>query len=459
MTQAGSKNVLIIEDDQTLNKLLVKQLANMGFDAQGVRSHASALAALAQSEPSLIILDIRLPDADGMALVGELREVCPVIILTAYGSIVQAVEAVKAGASEYLVKPVSANSLDLAVNRALENASLRRNVQFWQKQARRRSSPKMVGDSPAFAELLATIDMIAPTDTTVLIEGESGVGKELVAQSIHERSPRCGSPIVAVDCCTLQENLFESELFGHERGAFTGADRKKAGLIEVAENGTVFLDEIGEVAPAIQAKLLRVIETGKFRRLGGTRDLGANVRFVAATNRNLSDMCDAGRFRTDLYYRLNAFNICVPPLRLRKDDIAPITMRILESRTFMRSTPKTVTPSAIKALKAYHWPGNIRELRNVVERSILLSGDQQRITARHIALPKRLKSGSAGLELSFDHEPTLDEIRKTYLRYLMQMHNGNRQRISAILGISERNTYRLIKKLGEATDTGANVGS
>ena len=246
----------------------------------------------------------------------------------------------------------------------------------------------------------------------------------------------------------MQENLFESELFGHERGAFTGADKKKEGLIEVAENGTVFLDEIGEITPSIQAKLLRVLETGKFRRLGGTRDLTSNVRFVAATNRSLKEMSDNGEFRSDLYYRLSAFCIDVPPLRDRRDDIKPIAQYFLETRKFLRNVKKEFSPKTLKALTGYSWPGNIRELRNVIERAILVSGKSSRINTEHISLQDSSRGGSSAVDFSFDHEPTLEEFRNYYLEYLLKSHSGNRHEVARALGMSERNTYRLIKKLG-----------
>jgi DNA-binding NtrC family response regulator len=442
------KRVLVVEDDKTLNRLLVEQLTRLGFEARGASSRAQALETLEQFEPSLIILDVRLPDTEGMSLLLELHEVCPVVVLTAYGSVTQAVKAVKAGAAEYLIKPVSPHSLELAVSKALETAALKRNAQFWQEQARPDAGPQMIGNSPAFAEVSRMIGLVAPADTTVLIEGESGVGKELVAQSVHSQSPRSSNHIVAIDCCTLQENLFESELFGHERGAFTGAERKKEGLIEVAESGTVFLDEIGEISPAIQAKLLRVLETGQFRRLGGTRDLVANVRFIAATNRSLQEMVSEGTFRSDLYYRLSAFIINVPPLRQRKGDVELIAEHFLQTRKFLRNADKKFTPQTLKALAGYNWPGNARELRNVVERSILISAESPLISPQHISLPKLAEINDAKVQFSFDHEPTLEEIRSFYLAYLLETHNGNRLEVSKALGMSERNTYRLIKKLG-----------
>ena len=441
------RRILVVEDDLTLNRLLVDQLARLGFEPKGVLSRRETLDILDDFEPALVILDMRLPDTVGLDLLIELHHSCPVIVLTAYGSINQAVLAVKAGAVEYLIKPVSPAGLELAVMRALDTAELKKKAEFWQSRARPDAEPGMIGSGSGFTKVREMIGLVASADTTVLIEGESGVGKELVAQAIHNQSPRSEDHFVAIDCCTLHESLFESELFGHERGAFTGADRKKEGLIEVAENGTVFLDEIGEVSPVIQAKLLRVLETGKFRRLGGTRDITANVRFVAATNRSLEEMKDEGKFRSDLYYRLSAFMISVPPLRERKGDISRLAKHFLETRQFQRNINKVLASSTIKALSRYDWPGNVRELRNVVERSILISAGSPRILPEHIALPNSSRSGGARVELTYDHEPTFEEIRETYLIKLLEAHNGNRQKVARTLGMSERNTYRLIKKL------------
>ena len=440
--------MLVIEDDATLNRLLVDQLGRIGYEARGVESRADAIAAMVDFEPSLAILDIRLPDMDGLEILPELSEQFPVVILTAYGSIDQAVKAVKAGASEYLIKPTSAQSLELAVSRALANAELKRSAEFWQSRAKAAAGPEIIGRSRPIEGVRKLIGIVTAADTTVLIGGESGAGKELVAHAIHANSPRAEHHFVAIDCCTLQENLFESELFGHERGAFTGADRKKDGLIEVAAGGTVFLDEIGEISPAIQAKLLRVLETGKYRRLGGTRDLDADVRFVAATNRDLRALAAAGEFRSDLYYRLSAFEIVVPPLRERRDDIPLLAEFFLANRKFSRNIEKQFSPSALKALSQYAWPGNIRELRNVVERAFLVSGASARILPEHISLPgdpARRGGGGAGGR-SFPPEPTFDDLRPLYTPRLLDRHGGNRQELASRLGISERNLYRLLQK-------------
>lgn len=448
MKNQNQRRILVIEDDATLNRLLVQRLQRLEFDARGVDRRDKALAMLKDFEPSLAILDIRLPDADGLDFLPELSEHCPVVILTAYGSIDQAVKAVKAGASEYLIKPASAQSLELAVTRALQNADLRRSAAFWQSRAQSMAGPNIIGESAAIGEVRKLIGIVAEADTTVLVQGESGVGKELVAEAIHANSERSANHFVAIDCCTLQENLFESELFGHERGAFTGAERKKEGLIEVAENGTVFLDEIGEINASIQAKLLRVLETGKYRRLGGTRDLNSNVRFVAATNRDLRKMADGIGFRGDLYYRLSAFVINVPPLRDRRSDIPLLANHFLETRKFSRNKSKQISASALKALGRYHWPGNIRELRNVIERAFLISGNMPRILPEHITLPDVPGSAGPSVTLSFDKEPTLNALRDAYIEKLLDSRGSNRHELAEILGISERNTYRLLKQLG-----------
>ncbi|MCB1425974.1 MAG: sigma-54 dependent transcriptional regulator [Zhengella sp.] len=449
-TRSRTRNagrVLVIEDDNTLNRLLVDQLTRLGFEPRGVTSRKDADRAVGEFEPALALLDMRLPDMDGIDYLPELSQQCPVIILTAFGSIAQAVEAVKAGASEYLVKPVSGQSLELAISRVLEKAELRRSAEFWESRAKSSAGPNIIGESAAIKDVRRMISIVAGADTTVLVLGESGVGKELVAQAVHANSNRADKHFVAIDCASLQETLFESELFGHERGSFTGADRRKEGLIEIADGGTVFLDEIGEISPAIQAKLLRVLETGKFRRLGGTRDLESDVRFVAATNRDLRTMANGQEFRSDLYYRLSPFEILVPPLRERREDIPALAEFFLANRKFSRNIAKQFAPSALKALTRYGWPGNIRELRNVVERAFLISGRSARILPEHISLPEGDGKDKTGISLSFASEPTLDELRDAYVARLMDRHGGNRQELAARLGISERNVYRILARL------------
>jgi DNA-binding NtrC family response regulator len=442
------QTILSIEDDKLLNKMLVDSLNKMGYQAHGVTTLEQAQEFLLKHEPSLVILDSKLPDGEGMELLPQLNEICPTILLTAYGSVKNAVEAMKAGCAEYLVKPIDLDELEMVVQRVLENAALRQDYQFCKSQMSRnlKRNKIMVGQSPALQEVQKLIQAVAPTDMSVLINGESGTGKELIARELHESSERSHRNFVALDCCTLQEKLFESELFGHERGSFTGADRQKKGLIEGAEGGTLFLDEIGEIEAPIQAKLLRVLETGKFRRLGGTKDLTADVRILAATNRDLEQMSRTGEFRLDLYYRLSAFVIKVSPLRKRREDIPNLVKHFIENHSFSRRINKIVTEAANKTLLAYDWPGNIRELKNVVERAIILSGNKKYISPEHLTFSSTPGTTSVGVQLNYDHEPTLEEIEKSYFQMLFEKYSGHRTKIAGILGISERHIYRLVKK-------------
>ncbi len=449
-----NKRILLVEDDQTLCRLIAEQLEVLGYSVSRAFSWKQAETALKGQDPSLALLDIRLPDADGLECLPKLSAQCPVIVLTAYGSIKHAVAAMHAGAAEYLAKPVNPTELELAVTRTLSADSLRRKYEYCNNQLTSRVARNMIGSSNAFKKLVELIELVAPSDASVLIEGESGVGKELVAQSIHQLSARSNNTFVPVDCCTLQENLFESELFGHEKGAFTGADKRKQGLIEVAEGGTVFLDEIGELPASLQAKLLRVLETGEFRRLGGTQNLTSDSRFLAATNRDLKSFSRDGGFRRDLYFRLAAVVVYVPSLRERREDIPLLAEHFLNSRTFQRRMIKKLSKPALDALYEYNWPGNIRELRNVIERAILITGNRPLIEFADLGLSSENTIVNVGgqpvprCELIFDHEPTLDEIKEIYLSRLLGKHRGHRGRIANILGVSERNTYRLIKRYG-----------
>jgi len=448
--RAAKGDVLLIEDDKSLNRFLAQHLDEQGFKARGVHTWREAQGYLAEIEPKLVLMDVRLPDANGMQRLQQLAADYPVIVLTAYGSIDDAVTAMKSGAQEYLTKPITLDELDLVIARVLDNADLRKTNQFYRTRLAKKSKGRMVGDSKALREVQNFVEAVAPNDVTVLIHGESGVGKELVARAIHDHSDRSQGNYVAVDCCTLQEHMFESEVFGHEKGAFTDASRQKQGLIEVAEGGTLFLDEIGEISGDIQAKLLRFLETGHFRRLGGVKNLFADVRVVAATNRNLQDMIEEGSFRADLFYRLAAFVIDVPPLRDRKEDIPQIIDHFLQHNRLANRLNKTLSESALQQMQQYLWPGNVRELRNIVERAVILSGTEPFIEASHLSFctnaPRPTEED--GLALKFQQEPSLAEIESRYLGMLIERYQGHRVKIAQVLGVSERSVYRMVERYG-----------
>ena len=440
--------ILVIEDDNTLNRLIVSQLNRLEYETMGARTWKEADAYLAVHEPHLIITDVRLADGDTLQRLPDLVKAQPVVVLTAYGSVRDAVAAMKAGAYEYLVKPASPDELALVVRRAIDDAVLRNDHRFCRQRlkAKEARADFMIGVSEALLKVKETIAAVGPTDVNVLIQGESGSGKELVARAVHENSERAGRNFVPVDCCTLQEKLFESELFGHEKGSFTGADRQKRGLIEGAEGGTLFLDEIGEIDASIQAKLLRFLETGVFRRVGGTKDLQANARVVAATNRDLEALSREGQFRSDLYYRLSTFVIEVPPLRARREDIPYLATHFIQNHNFSRRINMRFGSDAIRHLTAYDWPGNVRELKNVIERAIILSRDNNAIRPEHLAFGTNAARGNVKVTVSFDHDPTLEELQAEYLRLQLTKHSGHRAKVAEVLAVSERNIYRLIQR-------------
>ncbi len=456
-SQGKGPALLVIEDDEVLNQLLTRELRKAGYEVQGAHTWAQARDTLRHFSPELVLLDMQLPDSSGLEPLRELAPIQPVVMLTAYGNVNQAVQAMRLGAADYLVKPVDLDELELVIRRALEKSDLQKQKECLVGTRAARQTMPMVGNSPAMRRLQALIEEVAESDVTVLIQGESGSGKELVAQAIHAQSSRRDEAFVPVDCCTLQETLFESELFGHERGAFTGADRRKPGLIEAAARGTLFLDELGEAGPPIQAKLLRVIETGRFRRVGSSSDQRSDVRIIAATNRDLLSRATQGQFREDLYYRLSTFVIDVPPLRARIEDVPLLASHFLARRCQSQGVaPKTLSLDAMKRLQDYHWPGNIRELRNVIERAFIVAGAQTQITRGHLLLhsaatevPAAAAAPQPGDE-SFvvQGEPTLEEIEKRYLQQLLAKYQGNRRRVADALGVSERTAYRMLERHG-----------
>ncbi len=439
--------VLLVDDEESFRVIAHEELRHAGYVLETAGTLAEARELLAERAYDVVFLDLRLPDGNGLDLIPEIHGAFPatqVIVLTAFGTVQEAIWAMKQGAFDFLAKPCTLGQMEAVLQKALQIQALaRQNLALQRDVDRLKPSDQIVGSTPQLREVLGLIDRVAGTDSTVLIRGESGVGKELVARAVHRTSRRSRRPFVVVDCASLHENLLQSELFGHEKGAYTGAVRLKHGLFEVADRGTLFLDEIGEVTPALQVKLLRVLETGIFRRVGGTSDVSVDVRVIAATNRDLEAMMRAGTFREDLYYRLNVFSIQIPPLRERRQDIPQLVEHFIRSSGVVAKRGARVSPEAIHVLVRYDWPGNARELQNVVERALILTdGDVLQPTE----LPLGVRAAPArGPDLSV--HLTLAEAERRYIRQVLGECNGHRQKAAKILGISERNLYRKLKEL------------
>jgi DNA-binding NtrC family response regulator len=441
--------LLLVDDEESFRKLVGKELARAGYAVDAAAGLDEARRALAQKSYHLVVLDVRMPDGSGLDLLKEIRESAPtteVVMLTAYGTVQEAIRAMKEGAHDFLTKPCKLGELEAVLEKAIEKQNLSRgNTALQIEVDRMQSSDRFVGNTQAVRELMRMVARVAETDSTVLIRGESGAGKELVARAVHRQSRRARQPFVVVDCASLHENLLQSELFGHEKGAYTGAIRLKHGLFEVADRGTIFLDEIAEITPPLQVKLLRVLETGTFRRVGGTVDIKVDVRVIAATNRSLETMMKEGAFREDLYYRLNVFSIHIPPLRERREDIPPLVEHFIRNSSIVPKRTVRVAPEGMDVLVRYLWPGNVRELENVIERALILC-DGGVIEPEHLPMGVRLTPAFGDNGDSKDL-PTLDEVERRYIKRVLDECKGHRQKAASILGISERNLYRKLKEL------------
>jgi len=386
----AAARILIVEDKDSLRAMLRHALEGDGHDVVEARDATEAVQALQDTQPALVLSDLRLPQGDGFAVLRaakEQDEEIPVIVMTAFGTFEDAVRAMKDGALDFLAKPVDPEHLLLLVRRALEQRRvINENLLLKEELAVRRGAPQLVGEDPSLRKVFSALQRAAATDTTVLIEGESGTGKELFARSLHALSERATMPFVAINCAAIPETLLETELFGHEKGAFTGAVGRKLGKFEMAHRGTLFLDEIGDLPLSLQAKILRALEERRFERVGGTASVQIDVRLVAATNRGLKAEVAARRFREDLYFRLSVFPIVVPPLRERKGDVVRLAQFFVDRFCRdMKKRPFTLSPAAIEELQAYHWPGNVRELQNCIERAVILA-DGDSIQPRHLSL-------------------------------------------------------------------------
>jgi DNA-binding NtrC family response regulator len=437
--------LLIVEDDAQLRQTLAQRFKRQGMSVTEAGSGAEGLAQAAETRCDVALLDLHLPDMTGIDVLSKLKETQPeleAIMLTGHGSMETAILAMKQGAYDYLTKPFHLPELEIHIQKAFEKVQLARRERQWVQQISYESPRyRLVGSSAAMQRVVQMIEKVAPTDATVLVCGASGTGKELVARALHVNSARRERPLVTINCAALQETLLESELFGHEKGAFTGAVQAKAGLVEVADGGTLFVDEIAEMAPGLQAKLLRVLENGHYRRVGSTKEEATNVRVVAATNKVLEEDIKANRFREDLYYRLNVVTINLPRLRERCSDIPELVEHFLTTRQ-IGATRYRIHPDALEALVRHDWPGNVRELANVLERAQILA-EEHLITLDD--LPDNLAAAAAASETLGDPN-SLRAMERRHVQEMLRQANGNKVHAAKALGISRRALYRLIEK-------------
>jgi DNA-binding NtrC family response regulator len=457
-----SRNIrlLVVDDDPLLRKLVTEQLARSDFDASSAGSGRECLDTLRDADYDVVLLDIMMPDMSGLDALREIRKLDDppeVVMLTADTSLSTGIEAMRHGAYDYLTKPATLDEMEAVLHKADEKRRLIKQNASLRSVARGNGTDEalpVVHANPLMAAVVTEAEAAARTDSTILITGESGSGKDVLARYLHSRSARSSTPMITINCGALPETLFESEFFGHERGAFTGASSLRRGLLEAADGSTLFLDEIGDMPLLMQVKLLHFLEQGRFRRVGSTRDQSADVRIIAATNRDLSAEIERQRFRPDLYYRLNVVSIHVPPLRDRPEDIAILIDSFIQLYRQRFNRPKLdVSSEARERLQEYSWPGNVRELRNFLERAAAISTDDI-IDTTQIPFPRPSQSaGTVGAAAAATQAApkTLDELEREHILRVLKTSDGNRERAAAILGISSRTLYRKIREY--ETDT------
>ncbi len=436
-------HILVVEDEEKLRRVIELRLTQAGFDVDKAASAEEGLKLAERAD--LVVTDLKLPGMNGLELLAAIRRQnmnAPVIVMTAFGTIEVAVEAMKAGAIDFLLKPFSLEHLMAIVQKALEVRALRdENRKLREELGKRYEFDNIIGRSPAMQEIFATIERVAPSRATVLLAGESGVGKDLIARAIHFHSPRRDRPFVKINCTALPENLMESELFGYEKGAFTGANTTKPGKFEQADTGTAFLDEIGDVPASIQVKLLRILQEREFERLGSNKTRHIDVRVIAATNQDLRAALEQGTFREDLYYRLNVVPINIVPLRERKQDIPYLAEHFLHKYAAESANRvQTITAAAMNKLTSYHWPGNVRELENVIERSLVMCTGES-LDAADIKLDNAPRPRSPGAEMTLPPGMTLDQYEQELIREALRRADGNKSQAARSLGLT-RNALR-----------------
>ena len=450
-TPSMSKHtVLVVEDDSAMRELLTESLTEEGYTTLGAAGGREGIRHVRSGQVDLVVTDLRMPDLDGLDMIREIRSLpaCPdVILITAFGTIDTAIKAMKLGAFDYITKPFEIEQLLIAVDRALRDRELRHELaRLREEVADKYRFENIIGRSTAMQEVFDLIRRVADSPVSVLVTGESGTGKELVARALHFNSRRKGQPFMAVNCAAIPDTLLESELFGYKRGAFTDATQDRKGLLEEAGGGTVFLDEIAELSPQLQAKLLRTLQEREIRPLGSSVSVPIDVRFVSATNRELEALLRSGEFREDLYYRLNVVNIAIPPLRERVEDVLPLAGHLLQqAATRAGLGQKSISPEAAKVLLGYHWPGNVRELENVMERAVALSQARQiQVPDLPPALLER-RPGEA-LAAAAARQLTLSDLEKEYILQVLSEEKGNKSRAAARLGLDRKTLYRKLEE-------------
>jgi two-component system, NtrC family, response regulator AtoC len=449
------KRILIVEDEEKLRRVIQLQLQSTGFEVHQAGTAEDALPLVDRAD--LVLTDLRLPGMDGLEMINRIRRQnsqLPIVVMTAFGTIENAVETMKAGALDFLPKPFSMDHLMAVIGKALEVRALRdENRKLREELGYRYEFDNIIGSSPLMQEIFATIERVGPTRATVLLAGESGTGKDLIARAIHYHSPRRELPFVKINCASIPENLMESELFGYEKGAFTGADASKPGKFEQADTGTVFLDEIGDVPAATQVKLLRVLQERRIERLGSNKTRELDVRVIAATNVDLRAALESGEFREDLYYRLNVVPIEMPPLRERKEDIAALAEHFVRKfAADLGSQATTLSEEAVRVLRSHHWPGNVRELQNVIERSLVMCS-AERLEASDIRLDRSAAAPQLAATTVLPEGKTLHEHEQDLIRAALKNSNGNKSEAARLLGLT-RNAlrYRLSQMGLDAND-------
>ena len=442
--------ILIVDDDPDIREVIRDRLKAMGFEVVEASDGAQALIRLREDSPTITLLDLMMPKKSGLEVLQAIRDEgleTTTIIMTAYGTIEKAVEAMRAGAYDFLTKPFSPGHLEVVIGKALEREGLKRANLLLAGEVRRPDQP-IIGHSEKIQNAIEVARRAAASSSTILLLGETGTGKEIFARAIHHWSPRRDKPFVVVNCVALSEELLESELFGHERGAFTGAHQRKCGRLELADGGTAFLDEIGDLKPRLQAKLLRVLQEHEFERVGGTKPIRVDLRFVAATNRRLDRAIREGLFREDLFFRLNVVSVSLPPLRERPEDIVPLTNHFLARYSSnLGKRIKEITADAWELLTRYHWPGNVRELANTIERAVVLSA-HDRMTSEDLApgiLAGSADSPTADVPRSF-HE-AVTAYKRQIIREALHRSGGNQSKAAGALGLQRTYLSRLIKEL------------